>query len=208
MKKYFILLIFTIFLTLNSHAGEREWHMNLFDSNGWVRPFHIGGVFCDQKNEIWSEKCQDAMLEDIYGRIWPEVKKVILAFQKAVVKNDYRYLKGKTVIPQEDLHVSIWIRSDPMSYKLVTDHPYLVNEWQIDRAFLNRIPDALREKIKNSKYEDMRLDIWGESMKFDYDCGLHFKLNCDLEITEHNHDRCEYIPKIDFLFLDLQLYQN
>ncbi len=64
--------------------------MNLFDERGWVMPFHIGGVFCDKNNDIWNAKCQDALLEDVYGRIWPEVKQIILDFQKAVAENDYR----------------------------------------------------------------------------------------------------------------------
>ena len=203
MKRVFVLFVIIVFLVTNAYAGEREWRMNLFDNNGWVRPFHIGGMFCDQKKHIWSEKCQDAMLEDIYGNIWPEIKEIILAFQKAVIEKDYRYLKGKTIIPKEKLSVMIFVRYDTIARDLITEEYDLVRVEQIEKAFLNKIPDKLREKIKNLKYEDMKFDRWWEAMMFDFKCGLRFKVICDYT---KNPPACHYTLKIEGLRLDLQSY--
>ena len=79
MTRVFVLFMIIVFLGSNSYAGERKWHMNLFNAEGSrIIPFHIAGVFCDRYNNIWGEKCQDALLEDLYGYIWPEVKEIIL----------------------------------------------------------------------------------------------------------------------------------
>lgn len=145
------------------------------------------------------------MLEDIYGNVWPEIKEIILAFQKAVIEKDYRYLKGKAIIPKEKLGVKIIVRYDAIARDFIDEEYDLVRVAQIEKAFLNKIPDKLREKIKNLKYEDMRFDRWWRTMMFDFDCGLRFK-----EIFDDTGDEvvCHYIPKIDWLLLDLQLYMR
>lgn len=202
MKKLFILLIIFTYLMPCSYTYGREKNMNLFDSSGWVRPFHIGGVACDQKQNIWSEACQDVMLQDIYGHIWPEVKQVILDFQKAVAEGNYLYLKGKTVIPTEDLLIAIFIGYKPeySGHESIIDHIYISKEADIKSAFFNKITQELRKKIKNIKYEDIKFNIWGQEMIFGDKCKIGFKLICPEEVDD-NYE-CHYIPKIEVISLD------
>jgi hypothetical protein len=206
MKKLFILFILATSLTTNSHAGERKWNMNLFDEKGVLMQFHIGGVFCDKYNNIWNDKCQDALLEDVYGHIWPEVKQIILDFQKAVAENDYRYLKGKTVIPEEKLAVNVRKAlyeeaSGGLRFvDMVADESYIVREKKLNKIFSNKMLDNLRKTIKNIKYEDMRVHhIWSDGIEFNDKCEIRFKL-----ISENIGGKYiwHYIPKIDLISFD------
>ena len=203
----------------NNDAYQRERHANLIDSNQYVRLFHIGGTLCDQRNNIWSEKCQDALLEDVYGPAWSEIKTVILAFQKAVTENDYRYLKGKTIIPKDTMHMVIFIKSDSDSpfFAHIMKHFYLTKEKQITISFFDRIPNELKGVIKNTKYENLIFDIWTDSIKFEWrarewksraSCTVHFKLVCDFDNLGPYKNPCTYFPRIESFGLSLADYQK
>jgi len=207
MKHIFILFTIAMFLATNSYATERKRNMNLFNDNGAIMPFHIGGVFCDKYGKSWHEKCQDALLEDVYGHIWPEVKQIILDFQKAVVENDYRYLKGKMVIPKEKLYVYVSKYkyekdSGKIRFiKIVTDRTDISREKELNKVFFSKISDDVRRVVKNIKYEDITVNTyWSTDIEFGGRCDIRFKLICDYS---KDQPICHYVPKIDLIGLEL-----
>ena len=212
MKVFLFLSIFIacIFNTYAEDAYPRKWNMNLWHENGGIMPFHTGGTFCDKRNKIWSEKCQDALLEDVYGNVWPEVKQVILAFQKAVVENDYRYLIGKTVMPKEKLAVFVqkykYVKTPNHDKYMIdaTDRFYITTIQNLNKLFFNKFSNKLRATIKNIKYEDLIID---DEVGFGAHCSIMFKIiapNSDLAYEDHVF---HYIPKISLVSLDFMYFQ-
>ena len=178
--------------------------MSLYNDSGWVLPFTIDGVLCDRDQKIWGEKCQDALIRNVYGSIWPEIKRVALDFQKAVTTGDYRYLKGKTVIPGEKLAAFIKVGHEEYDhYRSIIDELYINDERALEDVFLKKVPEEVRKIVQNTKYEDMKLDWWvGGSIYFgDDQCSMKFDLVCH----DIGGDRvCDYIPKITLIWLDLE----
>ena len=161
MKKLLILLIFSAFYVSHSYAEDavrRRVHMNLWDDRNRLMRFHIGGTLCDGWNGIWSAACEDVLLEDIYGPYWQEIKQVALNFQKAIAQNDYRYLKGNSIIPRESGWLRLNVESEKCKNTMFGCHDQTIrikNIRMLQKEFLDKIPDDVRREIKNLKYEEI-----------------------------------------------------
>ncbi|MEY3196986.1 MAG: hypothetical protein RLZZ59_354 [Pseudomonadota bacterium] len=204
---YLILLLFLSFgvQAFASDQGESLDDVGEFmDRKGVLLPFNVGHVHCDRFNKIWSEQCQDALAQNIYGANWREVKKVILAFQQAVIHRDYRYIKGMTVIPQEKVYVLVFLpdKNVKYSFDVPSENHSIKKLYYSNKLFFKRIPERIIERVKKVKYEDIRLEHYGPrgSAYLDRKCHISFYYDC---VNAEDKRVCQILPKIDVLSLDL-----
>ena len=221
MRSIFLLIIILFSFTkpswayiekyyITTEAEARSRYLNLFDNEGGVRRFYIGGTLCDKKNNIWNTKCQDALLEDTYGAAWPEVKKTLFAFQKAIVENDLKYLHNLTVAPEEKLQIYVYIylidnshaiRSISRPVTFINYVSLITNTKKLRKLLLSQIPDDLRQKVKNTKYEDINFTWpkWACNPGFG-DVSGYIKLDFQCVFSDEGRV-CNYTNKISRIHL-------
>lgn len=158
-----LILYFLLFFNFPASAQEDfpgDDYDKFVNDNGRLLPFNVGYIRCDRAAGIWGERCQDALAESIYGENWEEIKEVILAFQQAIIHRDYRYIKGKTVIPKNKLAVFIKIPKENAKYIFEgeLEESYIWKEKKLNELYFKRVPEKVLNIIKNTKYEDIYLD--------------------------------------------------
>ena len=195
MKKFLILLILLLAASC-SHARIRESSF-LFDDSGTLHAFYIGDKLCDWREEdLWDKTCEDFIFEDIFGKEWRGIKKMLFVFQKAVAEKDSKYLEGYLTHPVEvSFHYEdngFGRKKDGKNYTIKVN-----NLSEFKSEVLDKIPEYLVEQIKNAKYKDIYCpygENWinptGEPL------GTQFRVADTLD--------GDYIPKIDRIIIDFK----
>lgn len=208
-------LILLLFLSFGAQAfasdqGEIVDDVGEFmDRKGVLLPFNVGHTRCDRVNDVWNEQCQDALAQNIYGANWRKIKKVILAFQQAVIHRDYRYISGVTVIPEDKLYVLVFLpkKNAKYSFESVSENHNIKILSSSKKIFFKRIPERIIERVKKVKYEDIYLEHYGPrgSAYLDRKCHISFYYDC---VNVEDKRVCNILPKIDVLSLNLTKFME
>ena len=195
MKKLLILLGL-VFWASSSCARVQESSF-LFNDKGALYAFYIGDKLCDRRESgLWDDVCQDFVFDDVFGKEWRQIKKMLFAFQKAVSERDPKYLQKYLTNP---LKVSFFYEYE--RFESIADNKnYTVevnNLSELKSKMLDKLPDYLVEQIKGAKYRDIYCpdgENWinptGEPL------GSQFRVV--------NSSRDHYIPKIDRINIDFK----
>lgn len=197
MKKLLILLGL-VFWASSSCARVQESSF-LFNDKRTLYAFYIGDKLCDRReNRLWDDACQDFVFEDVFGKEWRQIKKMLFAFQKAVAERDPKYLKKYLTKPLE-VYFDYGFRNEEEqeAYKAT------VNDLSELKNILDKLPKNLIQRIQSKAYKD----VYAEGFSGWINVGDDISASLILDVSSHKYNiTSHYIPKIRTISFDFGDY--
>ena len=196
MQKF---LILSILLCLANISYAQE---DLYGEERILRPFHMGEKLCNPTDSSWDDTCEDFLFQNIFGEEWKDIKKLVLAFQRAVVTKDPKYLKKYLELP-----MPVAFRHDPEHRERTHSMHARYNRKiyslaEFKKYILDKLPDHLVQRIRDIEYKDVRFENGSAFVM------LTGNKKDVIFLIDHvrriDSGDFHYIPKIDILKLDFK----